>query len=113
MVAGIAITGDMTPEDLQAYAERVRERLKTDKRIAQVRLLGFSGQDISIEIPVEALRRYGLALGDLTAALGRQSLDMPAGIMETGDGDLIVRFIGQRRKPAEFADLVAGFLSSL
>ena len=106
VVAGIAITGDMTPVDLQAYAERVKERLKRDKRIAQVRLLGFSDQDISIEIPVEALRRYGLAVSDLIATLGRQNLDMPAGIMETRDGDLIVRFIGQKRVPVEFADLV-------
>jgi len=106
VVASIAVTGNMTPMDLKAYAEKVKERLKRDKRIAQVRLLGFSDQDISIEIPVEVLRRYGLGVGDLAATLGRQNLDMPAGIMETRDGDLIVRFAGQRRAPQEFTDLV-------
>ena len=106
VVASVAITGNMTPRDLRAYAEKVKERIKRDKRIAQVRLLGFSGQDIAIEIPIEVLQRYGLGVGDVAAALMRQNIDMPAGIMETEHGDLIVRFAGYRRTPLEFTDII-------
>jgi hydrophobic/amphiphilic exporter-1 (mainly G- bacteria), HAE1 family len=105
-VASVAITGNMTPLNLKAFAEKVKERIKRDKRIAQVRVLGFSDQDIAIEIRSEALRRYGLGMSDVAAALERQSLDLPAGIMETKDGDLIVRFSGQRRTPLEFKNVI-------
>ena len=105
-VGSIAITGDMTPKDLKAYAEKVKDRLKQDRRIAQVRINGFSDQDISIELPEDVLRRYGISVTDIQAAIARQSLDMPAGTLQTRDGDLIVRFNELRRTPHEFSDLI-------
>lgn len=106
MVANVAITADMTPEGLKAYAERVKTRLKSDPRIAQVRIRGFSDQIIVIELPATVLHRYQLSVSDLQAAIERQSLDMPAGTMRSGEGDVIVRFKDQRLTPAEFADIV-------
>ncbi|MBE9558426.1 MAG: efflux RND transporter permease subunit, partial [Proteobacteria bacterium] len=104
-VASIAITGEMAVHDLKAYADQVKERLKQDGRIAQVRVLGFSDREVSIEISAEVLRRYGLGISDIQSAIARQSLDAPAGVMNTEGSDLIVRFTEQRRTPDEFADL--------
>ncbi len=105
-VASIALTGEMPVRDLKAYADKVKERLKRDGRISQVRVLGFSDQEVSIEMSAEVLRRYGLSVSDIQSAIARQSLDAPAGVMTTGGGDLIVRFTEQRRTPNEFADLI-------
>ncbi|MBU2548767.1 MAG: efflux RND transporter permease subunit [Proteobacteria bacterium] len=106
LVAGVMITGDMPPEALKTYAEKVKTRIKRDRRIAQVRLLGFSDQDISIEIPREVQQRYGLGISDVKAAIERQSIDLPAGTIQTRDGDILVRFADQRRTPLEFQDLI-------
>lgn len=106
VVAGIMISGDMTAADLKAYADKVKTRIKRDRRIAQVRLLGFSDQDIAIEIPAEVQQRYGLGIADIKAAIERQSVDLPAGTIKTADGDLLVRFVEQRRTPIEFQDIV-------
>ena len=105
-VASIAITGEMSPQGLKAYAESVKRRLKRDRRIAQVRIQGFSDQTLVIELSAGALQRYGITLSDLRAAIERQSLDLPAGTMLTKSGDIIVRFVGQRRKEEELAHLV-------
>lgn len=106
VVASIMITGDMPDTHLKAYAEKVKTRIKRDRRIAQVRLAGFSDQNIVIEIPGEVQQRYGLGISDIRSAIERQSLDLPAGTVQTREGDLVVRFEGQKRKPAEFSDLV-------
>lgn len=106
VVASIAITGNMDERMLKAYAEQVKDRIKRDGRIAQVIVKGFSDQNIVVEVPVGALRRYGLSIADVTAAIERQSLDMPAGVMQTQDGDWIVRFTGQRRVVNDFKSLV-------
>lgn len=106
VVASIAVTGDTSPAILKAYANQIKNRIKRDRRIAQVRLLGFSDQDISIEIPAEALQRYGLGVSDISAALERQSIDLPSGSLETNDKELIVRFTEQRKSPMEFSDLI-------
>ncbi|NQU59252.1 MAG: efflux RND transporter permease subunit [Rhodospirillales bacterium] len=105
-VASIAITAAMTPEGLKAYAEKVKDRLKRDPSIAQVRIQGFSDQDVFIELPEAVLRRYGLSVTDVQAAITRQNIDMPAGTLQTHDGDMIVRFNEQRSAPEEFANLV-------
>lgn len=106
MVASIAITGQMSPQGLKAYAEGVKMRLKRDRRIAQVRIQGFSDQSLLIELPTGALQRYNISLSDIRTAIERQSLDLPAGVLQTPSGDIIVRFTGQRRTEAELADLV-------
>jgi len=105
-VASIAITGPMAPEGLKAYAETVKDRLKRDKRIAQVELKGFSDQDVVIEFSAQVLRRYGLGVTDIQAAIQRQNLDVPAGTLQTADGDVIVRFNEQRTTPQGFGDLI-------
>ena len=106
VVANIAITGNMPAAHLKAYANKVKDHLKFDPHIAQVKLLGFSEQDIVIGVSAETLRRYKLSITDIIELLERQSFDLPSGIMETQAQDFIVRFSEQRRTKQEFSDLV-------
>ena len=105
-VASIAITGDMSVQGLKAYAEAVKERLKRDRRIAQVKIKGFSDQNLVIELSAYALQQFGISISDVRSAVEQQSLDVPSGTMQTDSGELIVRFKGQRRTPKELADLI-------
>ena len=104
-VASIMITADIPAAQLKAYAEKVRSRIKRDKRIAQVDLKGFSDQDISIEISAFNLRRYSLGVADIAAIIESQSIDVPAGVMSTPDNDVLIRFSGERQSIAEFKNL--------
>ena len=104
-VASIMITADIPPAQLKAYAEKVRFRIKRDKRIAQVVLKGFSDQDISIEISAFNLRKYGLGVADIATVIENQSIDVPAGVMHTPDNDVLIRFSGERQSIAEFKNL--------
>jgi len=105
IVASIMITADIPPAQLKAYAEKVRFRIKRDKRIAQVDLKGFSDQDISIQISAFNLRRYSLGVADIAAVVEGQSVDVPAGVMSTPDNDMLIRFSGERKSIAEFKNL--------
>ncbi len=105
-VASLAITGNTSEAGLLAYASAVKDRLQRDPRIAQVQLSGFSDRSVVIEVSQQALQRHNLSLSDVQAALLRQSLDLPGGILATSGGDWIVRFNEQRRTPREFADLL-------
>jgi len=104
-VASIAITGPDDPHVLFAYAEDFADRLKTHPMISQTVIDGFSDREISISIPAAALLRYGLSIDDVSNALVRNSFDLPAGTMETPDGDSLLRFVGERRKPEDFANI--------
>ncbi|MCL7465670.1 efflux RND transporter permease subunit [Phaeovulum sp. NW3] len=104
-VASVAVTGPDDPAVLLAYADALAETLKRDPMITQASVEGFSDREIAIELSAAALLRHGLTIGDVATALSRNSLDMPGGTLESGQGDTLVRFAGERRSPAELAQI--------
>ncbi|MHA6264495.1 efflux RND transporter permease subunit [Arenibacterium sp. CAU 1754] len=104
-VATIAVTGPDDPHVLFAYADGLAERLMRDRMIARADIKGFSDREVAIEISNAALRTYGLTIADVAAALRRNSLDRPAGILEGRDVDSTVRFAGERRTAQDIARL--------
>lgn len=102
-VASVAITGPSDPAVLYAYAQAFADRLRADPAISLVDVSGFSDREIAIEFDRAALERYGLDMTAIGAALARDSLDMPAGTLETGAGETAIRFLGEKRTPAELA----------
>ena len=105
-ISTIAITGIDDPGALFAYADKVLSRVMRNKQIAQATMKGFSDPLIDIRVSETALRDLGLSITDVANAIKAQSIDLPAGTLETKSGDLVLRYADQRRKPREFAELV-------
>lgn len=105
-VASIAVTGPMSPSDLKSHAEAVKDRLLRLDRVSQVTVNGFSDRQIMVEVDADALRRHGLSITDVSDAVARQSLNLPSGVMETDDADVLVRFDDERIAADSFADIV-------
>ncbi|MEE8544502.1 MAG: efflux RND transporter permease subunit [Alphaproteobacteria bacterium] len=105
-VVSVAVSGPMSAPALKAYCEDLKDRLLRVDQISQVTILGFSDHQIRIELPAHALSRYGLSTADVAAMVARQSLDLPAGTIETTERDVLLRFADQRRSAPEFEDLV-------
>jgi len=105
-VISIAVTGPGDPVALKAYAEDLKDRLMARTDVADITINGFSEHHIRIEVPAWRLRQYGLSAVDLAAAVGRYSVGMPAGQLEGGAEDLVLRFDDQRKSAAAMRDLV-------
>lgn len=105
-VVSIAITGPMSVTDLKAYAEQIKGLLRREPEVSQVKVSGFSQHQLQIRVSSQKLRQYNLSISDLAAAIGRQSIDLPLGNIETNDQDLLIRFTDQRRTVEELKQLV-------
>jgi HAE1 family hydrophobic/amphiphilic exporter-1 len=105
-VASVAITGPAGRTDLKAYAEEMKSRMLRWGGIPKVDVKGFSDHQIRIELADATLRQYGLSVADIAATIQRQSVDLPAGSVETSARELLIRFADERRKVSEFRDLV-------
>lgn len=105
-VIKIAIAGDMDEEDLLRAARRVRDDLVEIRGISQVVVLGANQLEIAIEADPMQLRDYGLTFADLTAAIQRSSLDLPAGRIQTDEGNLLIRSKGQAYTREDFENIV-------
>jgi hydrophobic/amphiphilic exporter-1 (mainly G- bacteria), HAE1 family len=105
-VVSLAITGPMSTTDLKAYAEQVKDRLLLVPEVSQVDIEGFSDHQIRIELPAHALRQYGLSVADVAATISRQSINLPAGSIETHAQEVLIRFVDERHTPLAFEDLI-------
>ena len=102
-VASVAVTGPEDPAVLLAYADAFAETLRGDPKISQVEISGFSDREIAVEFDPAALERHGLSIADVASILARDSLDMPAGVLEGRQAEASIRFLGQKRSAAELA----------
>ena len=105
LVLALLISADMTPSDLKTYCEDVKDRLQQLDEVSLVDVLGFSDHQLRIELDSNALRRHNLSASDVAGIISRQSVDLPAGSIQSRDQDILVRFTEQRQTPAELEDL--------
>ncbi|GAB4272582.1 MAG: efflux RND transporter permease subunit [Pararhodobacter sp.] len=104
-VASVAVAGDLPLHDLDLYAEALADRLAALPEIALVNRSGLGARQFRIEAERAVLAQHGLTAAGLAGILGAQSLDQPAGTLETPGGDLRLRVTEERRSIAELGDL--------
>ncbi len=105
-VASVAVTGPASKTDLKAYAEEVKARMLRWGGIPKVDIRGFSDHQVRIELADATLRQYGISVADIAATIQRQSVDLPSGSIETSARELLIRFADERKKVADFRNLV-------
>ncbi len=105
-VIKVAIAGDMDEADLLRAARRVRDDLVEIRGISQASVQGANPLEIAIEADPRTLRDYGLTFSDLSDAIQRSSLDLPAGQITTDEGNLMIRSKGQAYVGQDFEDIV-------
>ena len=105
-VASLVIHGDLTEEELRNLAENARDDLVAMDDISYVQLSGVRPYEISVEVPQENTRRYGLGLEQIAARIRAASVDMPGGGIRTDGGEVLVRTTERRRTGEEFGDIV-------
>jgi len=105
-VLSVAVTGPMSEPHLKLYCEQLKEKIKQLPLVSQVDILGFSEHQLQIEIPLHKLMHLGLSVNDIQSVFQNQSIDMPAGTIETDQTDYLIRFTEERRTPYELGELV-------
>lgn len=104
-VISVVVYGEVSDRALREQAEEIREELLAKPGITQVDLSGVRPYEISIEIPEENLRRYGLTLEEVARRIRSASLDLPGGTIKTRGGEILLRTKERRYFGPEYADI--------
>ncbi|MBE0434702.1 MAG: efflux RND transporter permease subunit [Methylomicrobium sp.] len=104
-VISVALYGDAEDTVLHELAEQLRDQLMQDPDITQIDLEGVKPLEITIEIPQDMLRRYRLSLGDIAQRIASASIDLPAGSVKTGSGEILIRIKERRDYGRQFSQL--------
>lgn len=91
---------------LRKLAEDVREDLLRLPGITQVMMGGVRPYEIGIHVSEESLRRHELTFDEVANAVRASSLNVPAGAIRAGGGDIRVRTKGQAYHGPEFEEIV-------
>ncbi len=105
-VLSLLVSGPMTPSDLKAYAEQLKDRIQALPEVSLVSVAGFADHQFRIELSTDALMRHNLSVADVAAVVSRQNIDLPAGIVETHEQDVLLRFVDEPASVAALEDLV-------
>ncbi|MHC5077516.1 MAG: efflux RND transporter permease subunit, partial [Planctomycetota bacterium] len=102
-VLSVMVYGEIDDIVLHAIAEQVRDQFLHDPDITQVDLEGVPPIEISVHVPQENLRRYGITLRDIATRLKAASLDVPGGAIKTEAGEILIRLKERREFGRQFA----------
>ncbi len=94
----LGLSADMGEAELQRFAEYVvQPRLERVPGVASVTVRGAREREIRIEIDPERLAALRIPLDDVRTALRNENLTVPAGIVEDGDDNVLLRAASEFR----------------
>lgn len=106
-IISIAMRSDARPmrELTDLGREVIKPRLEAIPGVGGVQLVGGATREIRVELDPVALRAYGLSPAAVAAALDRENQEVPAGRIQRGNGERLVRITGRVTDPAAFGDV--------
>jgi hydrophobe/amphiphile efflux-1 (HAE1) family protein len=101
------LSGDRDPRDLADYVRNVlKDQFQTLPGVGEVFLGGYLERNVRVWLDARRMEAFDLTAEDVTAAIQRQHIEVPAGRIETADREMNVRAEGEAPDVASFARLV-------
>jgi hydrophobic/amphiphilic exporter-1 (mainly G- bacteria), HAE1 family len=99
-------SGERSLRDLTDMAEDVVSiRIESISGVGGVNVVGGERRQIQVQLDPTALRAYGVSPTQVMQALARENQEVPAGRVERGASEQLVRITGRIIDPQAFADI--------
>lgn len=106
-IVWVALSGPVSPQELAEIARyQVRDRLQVIEGVGEVFFGGYRERSLRVWLDAVRMDALGVTASDVIAALGRQSLELPAGRLEGATREWNVRLAGEARGVEGFRQLV-------
>lgn len=105
-VMRIALFGDIAERSLKETAYNLEDALAALPAVSYVDTSAVRQYQVFIDVPQERLQALGLSLTDIARVVSQNSLDSPAGSIETSSEQVRVRTVGQSYNQRDFERIV-------
>ena len=105
-VISVIVAADMPESELRKIGEWIRDDIASLPGISLVQLTSVRPYEVAIEVSEKTLRRFGLTMDDVTAAINSSSLNSPAGVVKSSGGEILLRTKGQAYVKADFEQII-------
>lgn len=105
-VISVIVAADIPESELRKIGEWVRDDLASLPGVSLVQLTAVRPYEVAIEVSEKNLRRYALTLDDIAQAINRSSLNLPAGVVKSSAGEILLRTKGQAYGQSDFERII-------
>ena len=84
----------------------IRRQLESVSGVGEVRLAGGLEREVRVNLIPGQLEALGVTVPEVMGALRQQNLEVPAGRVERGSSERLVRVTGRITEPRQFADII-------
>ena len=106
-VIRMAVTSSLEAREFsQILKEQVKPRLAQVKGVSQISLVGLTEREIGVNVDADKLRAYNLSILQVSEALRRANMDVPAGKVNDKDAQFGVRVRGKFENVEDVKNLV-------
>ncbi len=105
-VISVIVAADIPEAELRHIGEWVRDDLASLPGVSLVQLTAVRPYEVAVEVSEKNLRRYGLTLDDVAQTINRSSLNLPAGVVKTSSGEILLRTKGQAYVKSDFERII-------
>ncbi len=102
----IVVGGSISETQMRDIAENLKDEILDIKNIASVRIAGLREREIWIEVDPDRLKAYRIPIASIITALGASNLNLPAGTMELGSTEFMVRTMGEFTNPDTIGETI-------
>lgn len=100
------LSGDMPERRIKEWSERIKDEIQQLPEVSQVGIFGARDYEIAIEVSEEQLRKHGLKLSDVAAAVRRSNLNLAGGSIRSRGEEIRVRTMGRKYTGKELSQIV-------
>ena len=107
-ILSLALASETMPlVDLTNLADlTIRRQLEAAGGVGEVRLAGGLEREVRVNLLPGRLEALGVTVPEIMAALQRQNMEVPAGRVERGSSERLVRVTGRITDPRQFAEII-------
>jgi len=105
-VISVVVAAPMPEKELRLIASRVRDELEDLPNVSSVSFSGVRDYELAIEVSQASLDRYDLSLSMVAQAIQNSSIDLAAGAITTGTGEVLLRTRGQAVTVDDYRSIV-------
>jgi CzcA family heavy metal efflux pump len=109
MISVILSSGSIAEHDLKEIAEDLQDELEDIPGVSSVNLAGVREREIWISADRSRLERYRLSLSAVAEAVSRRNRNIPAGTVDIGEEEALVRTVGEYRSVEEIPGTIVLF----
>jgi hydrophobe/amphiphile efflux-1 (HAE1) family protein len=103
----LTVSGERSDKELTTYTKDViKKRLENVPGVGRVDLIGGAEREIQVIVDRDRLQAYNLSIQDIIMSVGAANVEIPAGNLDEGARQVLLRTMGKFTDVAEFGRVV-------